>query len=91
MAISGYYEHNIADECNPNMNRPKGSSHIINIFPAIKPRTCSSRALKEISSELVEGLWDPYSPTIKLDISFRSLHEHCSWLYLITFIVCRQF
>ncbi len=59
-----------------------------------KPRTCECRDLKEISGELV-GWKDPQTrrvsenlpPTNKTDISFRSLNEHCSWLYLIHFSV----
>ncbi len=67
-------------------------SHTFHCFQThFKPRTCECRDLKEISGELV-GWKDPTNPnplTNKPDISFRSLHEHCSWLYLIPFIVFR--
>ncbi len=62
-----------------------------------KARTRERRDLKEISGELVGDGRMPQTrrvsgilpPTNKPDISFRSLHEHCSWLHLIPFIAFR--
>ncbi len=67
-----------------------------NISSNTKTKTCECRDLKEIFGELVgwkdpsnpKGKWNP-SPNNKPNISFKSLYEHCSWLYLIPFIVFR--